>query len=345
MRAALHILTHNSAAQIDACLACLLAQDYPDLALTVIDNASTDDTLARLAPWRARGVRVVAHRENLYYARAHNLALLDPSAADDAAIVFTVNPDVLLAPTFVSHVMAVFDRHPGVGAVNGKLLLLEGGDFTPALVAAPPDPDALLDSAGLMIYRSRRPYLRGNRLAARDHCLEPCAIFGVDGACAAYRRAMLDDIALNVDGRPEYFDDDFVMYREDVDLAWRAQLFGWESRYEPAALGYHVRSFHLGLGLGLGRGRAKMSPFFRRHSVKNGWFLLVKNDEPGALLRHLPFVLPYQAKILAGLLTIERSSLGALGDFRRLLPRFRAKRAQILARRRRTMAELAHWFV
>jgi GT2 family glycosyltransferase len=334
-RVAVNVLTYNSAGQIDACLTCLLAQDYPDLRVTVIDNGSDDDTVAHLASWRERGVGVIALPENRYYARAHNLGI----AATDAEVIFTVNPDVLLGPDFVSRIVGVFDGAPEVGSVNGKLLLLEGADFDPAIVAAPPRADALIDSAGLLIFRSRRPFQRGNRQAARDHCLEPCAIFGVDGASAAYRRAMLEDIAIETAEGKEYFDNDFVMYREDVDLAWRARLFGWESRYEPAALGYHVRSFHLG------RGRRQMSPFFRRHSVKNGWLLLVKNDEAGALLRNLPFLLPYQAKILAGLLAVEWSSLGAIGDFFRLLPRFRAKRAQILARRRRTMRELAQWFV
>lgn len=335
MRAALHVLTHNSAAQIDTCLTCLLAQDYPAITLTVIDNASRDATLARLVPWQARGVRVVAFARNHYYARAHNELL----AEAEAEIVFTINPDVLLGPTFVSRIMAVFAREPRVGAVNGKLLLLEEEAFATQRVAEPPSAEALIDSAGLMIYRSRRPYLRGNRQPATTTCLDPGLIFGADGACAAYRRAMLEEIALDTPTGREFFDNDFVMYREDVDLAWRAQLFGWDSWYEPAALGYHVRSFHLG------RGRRRMSAFLRRHSVKNGWFLLVKNDEPGALLRQLPFVLSYQAKIFAGLLTIEASSLGAVADFLRLLPRFSAKRAQILARRRRTMRDLARWFV
>lgn len=334
-RVAVNVLTYNSADQITACLTCLQRQDYPDMTVTVIDNGSRDNTVAHLAPWRERGVRVVVHPENLYYSRAYNLAI----AASDGEIVFTVNPDTLLSPTFISEVVRVFDCAPEVGSVNGKLLLLEQVPFDPAIVSAPPPPDALIDSAGLMIYRSRRPYLRGNRELARDHCLEPCAIFGVDGACAAYRRTMLEDIALQTDEGKEYFDNDFVMYREDVDLAWRARLFGWESRYEPAALGYHVRSFHLG------RSRRRMSTFFRRHSVKNGWFLLVKNEEIGDLLRGLPFILPYQAKVIGGLLTVEWTSLGAIRDVFRLLPRIRAKRAQILARRRRSMRELAHWFV
>lgn len=333
-RVAVNILTYNSAEQIDACLACLTHQDYPDLELHVLDNGSRDDTLARLAPWAARGVRVTASCENRYYARAHNEAI----AASNAPFVVTVNPDVLLGPTFISRVLAVFARDPRIGSVNGKLLLLHDAPFDPAVLAAEPNPDALIDSAGLTIFRSRRPYLRGNRKLARDHCLTPCAIFGADGACAAYRRAMLDDIALDTPEGREYFDNDFVIYREDVDLAWRAQLFGWDSYYESAALGYHVRGFHLG------RDRSTMAPSLRRHSVKNGWALLVKNDELRMLLRDLPFILPYQAKILAGLLTVERSSLGALGDLRRLLPRLQAKRTQILARRRRSMRDLSRWF-
>ncbi len=335
MRAALHVVTHNSAAQLDACLDRLLAQDYPHCAVTVIDNASTDDTLARLVHWQTRGICVVAFARNHFYARAHNEVI----AASDADVIFTVNPDVLLAPDYVSAVMAVFARRPEVGSVNGRLLLLAEEGFATADPAAPAPDDALLDSAGLMIFRSRRPWLRGNRRPARDNCTEPEPIFGADGACAAYRRAMLEDVALDTPAGREYFDNDFVMYREDVDLAWRAQLFGWDSWYEPAARGRHVRSFHLG------RDRRVMSPFLRRHSVKNGWALLVKHEEPGTLLGALPFILPYQAKILAGLLTIEWGSLGALGDFVRLLPRFRAKRAQILARRRRTARALARWFV
>ena len=48
---------------------------------------------------------------------------------------------------------------------------------------------------------------------------------------------MMEDIALN----GEYFDNDFFAYREDADLAWRAQLYGWRCLYTPKAIAYHVR--------------------------------------------------------------------------------------------------------
>jgi len=48
---------------------------------------------------------------------------------------------------------------------------------------------------------------------------------------------MMEDIRLN----GEYFDEHFVNYVEDVDLAWRAQLRGWKGIYVPTALAFHER--------------------------------------------------------------------------------------------------------
>jgi len=334
---AINIVTFNSGAQIDACLASVFAQDRDDSAVTVVDNASRDDTPARLARWAERGVRVIRNERNEYYARAHNEAIRRTASE----FVVTLNPDVTLRPDFLSQVLAAFDQSPRIGSVNGKLLLAEtapGADDGAATGAA----GALIDSAGLMIYRSRRPYLRGNRKSDRTHCRAPAPIFGADGACAAYRRAMLDDIAVPIEGGDggavEYFDEDFVIYREDVDLAWRAQLFGWDGWYTPAARGVHVRGFHLG------RGRRGIAPELKRHSVKNGWLLPLKNDTLPAILRAAPWFVPYQAKIVAGLVALERSSLGAVPDTLRLLPKIGRKRAFIQARRRRSASELRHWF-
>ncbi|HEX5502392.1 MAG TPA: glycosyltransferase family 2 protein [Thermomicrobiales bacterium] len=332
-RLAINIVTHDSAARIDGCLVAVFAQTWHDFAVTVVDNASRDGTLDRLAPWRERGVRVVANPANRYYARAHNQAIRET----DGDLVLTLNPDVLLYPDYLAAVVAAFESSPAIGSVNGKLLLPPGG-LTPALLDRPPAPETPIDGAGLTLRRSRRPDLRGNRRPHGRCCLAPRSIFGVDGACGAYRRAMLDDVALPGADRPEYFDEDFVIYREDVDLAWRAQLYGWDSVYTPAALAYHARTFHVG------RGRRAIPAHLKRHAVKNGWLLLVKNADAAGLLRDLPFVLPYQLKILAGLAAVERSSLGALPDTLRLLPRALRKRAWIQAHRRRAPSDVRRRF-
>jgi GT2 family glycosyltransferase len=298
--------------------------------VTVIDNGSADGTLTRLEPWRGRGVRVLAMGSNLYYARAHNLGIRET----ESELVLTLNPDACLRPDYLSAVARAFALSPCIGSVNGRLLLLPGP--TPDLdsLLARPVGEFVLDGAGLLMRRSRRPHLRGAHRPAHTTCMEAASIFGADGACAAYRRAMLEDTA--VEG--ENLDEDFVMYREDVDLAWRAQLFGWDSYYAPDAVGYHVRGVHVG------QSRRSIPTELRRQSVKNGWLLVIKNDTLGALARDAAYVAPYQARILAGLLTIERSSLPAIADLLRLLPAMRRKRALIQARRRRPDAEMRRWF-
>lgn len=329
-RVAINIVTYNSATTIDACLQGLFRQEYRDFEVSVIDNASRDDTVARVHRWQDRGVRLTVNERNEYFSRAHNCAI----DQTNSEFVLALNPDVVIQPDYLSYVLRAFDRSPRVGSVNGKLLLFKAGAMNPETLSLRASADDLIDGAGLMMYRSRRPYLRGNRMPGWKSCLRPQYIFGADAACGAYRRRMLEDV--NIGG--EYFDEDFVIYREDVDLAWRAQLLGWDSFYVPQAVGYHVRGFHLG------QDRRAVPNELKRHSVKNGWLLLLKNDTMNSLLRYSSHILPYQVKIAAGLVTIEPSSLGALSDVARLLPSMMQKREQIQSRRRKSERQMAAWF-
>ncbi len=329
-RFAINIVTFNSARSINTCLESVFGQECRDFGVTVIDNGSTDDTMARLEHWRELGARVMSMGRNLYYARAHNTGIRET----DSEFVLTLNPDVVMRPDYLLQVAQAFALSPRIGSVNGKLMLLQalpvGLEETLALDSS----ELVVDGAGLMMLRSRRPFLRCHRALAMSGCVEPRYIFGADGACAAYRRAMLEDTAIE----GEYFDEDFVIYREDVDLAWRAQLYGWDSYYMPAAMGYHMRGFHLG------QNRRSIPAYIKRQSVKNGWLLLIKNDTLRALVQNVPSIVLYQAKILGGLLTIEQRSLPAVVDVIRLWPRMQRKRAVIQSRRVRTDHEMHAWF-
>ncbi len=323
---AINVVMYNGASTIDACLQSVLDQDFTDFVVTVVDNASTDDSVTRAQKWQDPRMTVLRNEKNLYYARAHNRAI----AATDSEFVLTLNPDAVLYPDYVSRVLTAFRRSPRIGSVNGKLLLVGPDQFGSYLVRTPPSVADLIDGAGLMLRRSRRPHLRGNRMPSATHCLESQYIFGADGACATYRRAMLEDVAIG----EEYFDEDFAIYREDVDLAWRAQWLGWDTYYCPDAVGYHVRGFHIG------RGRRHISAELKRQSVKNGWLLMVKNDTVPAFLVDLPWILPYQMKVLGGILLLERGSLVAVRDTWELLPKMLEKRRVTQTRRRRRGAEV-----
>ena len=97
-------------------------------------------------------------------------------------------------------------------------------------------------------------------------------VFGASAAAALYRRAMIDDVA--VDG--DFFDPDFFAYREDADVAWRAQLLGWRCIYTPAAVAYHVRTV-------TPANRRSLPPVINMHSVKNRFLMRIKNATPGSV--------------------------------------------------------------
>ena len=86
---------------------------------------------------------------------------------------------------------------------------------------------------------------------------------------------MIEDVS--VDG--DFFDPDFFVYREDADVAWRAQLLGWRCIYTPAARAYHVRSV-------TPENRRSVPRGINMHCVKNRFLMRIKNVTAGVYRRH-----------------------------------------------------------
>jgi GT2 family glycosyltransferase len=313
---AVHVVTFNSAATIAGCLEAALAQTGVAFQVRVLDNASEDDTCAIV---RRMGVELVESDRNLGYAAAHN-RLIDSSASD---YVLTLNPDARLYPGFLAALSAALDAAPEVGSACGRLLRVETFDGDPVGI----------DGMGVFMRRSRRQGLLYEGAALDAVPETPFSVFGVDGACAFYRRAMLDDV--RVEG--EVFDADFFMHKEDIDVAWRARLRGWGALCVPAAMAAHVRSFRPGR-------RERVSAYMRCLGTRNRWLLLLKNEMPAGFWRDLPWIAGYDLAILAFLLLRERASLQAVASAWRLRGRMLAKRRMIQSRRRADWDELRHWF-
>ena len=124
----------------------------------------------------------------------------------------------------------------------------------------------LVDSTGIYFNPMLRHLDRGSQEVDNGHYLKHEYVFGATAAAALYRREMIENISL--DG--EFFDSDFFVYREDADVAWRAQLMGWSCIYAPLARGYHVRNVLPG-------NRRALPPEINMHSVKNRFLMRIKN--------------------------------------------------------------------
>lgn len=313
----IHVVTYNSAATIEACLRSALEQRGVDFQIRVLDNASTDETVACV---EALGVPVAQPGENLGYAAGHN-RLIDATQSD---YVLTLNPDVILQPDFLTSMGEALDADPSLGSASGCLLRVEKLGDTPTQ----------LDGYGLFMRRNRRQGLLGDGQPITTRPASPVPIFGPDGAVAFYRRAMLDDIRV----MDEVFDADFFMHKEDVDVCWRAQLRGWGSLSVPGALAHHVRTFRPGQ-------RARVSPKMRFLGARNRYLLMLKNEIPAHFWRDIAHIGTYDAGIVGYMLLKERESLPALRSAWGLRGRMLAKRRIIQSGRRVGWREMARWFV
>ena len=116
------LVTWNSAKFLDECFASLDRQDYRDLEVIVVDNASTDATRELLRP-RETEWRVIYNEANVGFAAAQNQAI--QQAKGDWLLC--LNPDVLLSADFVSRLVSAGSAHSEAGSVCGKLLRWDSG--------------------------------------------------------------------------------------------------------------------------------------------------------------------------------------------------------------------------
>jgi GT2 family glycosyltransferase len=302
------VVTWNSAAFIERCLAALRAQTYEPVEVIIIDNASTDDSVAI-----CRRLRFDVHRneKNRGFSAAVNQAI----ARSRGEFVLLCNPDAFLDPTYAEVLVngfQVWDEH--IGAATGTLLRDDGSG---------------IDTAGIYMTRS------GRHLDIQQHFIEHPQrhVFGVSGAAGMYRMSFLKDVAIN----GEIFDEDFFVYREDADIAWRGRLFGWQAMHVAAATGRHVRRV-------TPERRRALPAEINMHSVKNRFLLRLKNEGWLLALINLPYEIGRDLLVIGATLTIETSSLPAFIWLWKNFSRVWAKRKVIQSRRRVTDLKLARWF-
>ncbi|MEP7353752.1 MAG: glycosyltransferase family 2 protein [Acidobacteriota bacterium] len=314
------IVTYNSGRFIKRCLESILEQKYPNMEVIVVDNASIDGTIDILEQF-ADHCQIHYNEENIGFAAAQNQAI----RLSQSEWVLTLNPDVLLLPGFIQSLVDAGNVDPKVGSVCGKLL---------SILATFDLPDKqLVDSTGIFFTPMLRHLDRGSQEVDKGHYLNFEYVFGATAAAALYRRQMIEDIA--IDG--EFFDEDFFVYREDADVAWRAQLLGWRCLYTPSARGYHVRAVLPG-------NRDALPPAINMHSVKNRFLMRVKNITWDQYRRHWVSITARDIVVVGACLVRERSSLEAFWFLARNWKSMMAKRKEIMKRRRVKDEYISSWF-
>ncbi len=246
-----------------SCLQALARQTHALLDIILVDN-SFNPAVARQALAVCPALRMFVSIDNLYYCGSMNKGI----ELSRGEFVLCLNDDVELDEHFIEEALRGFKVHPSVGMVSGKILRLDR---------------QTLDSTGLFLSVWRTARERGYSQPDRGQFETAEFVFGVSGAAAFYRRTMLDHLR----EKGGWFDPDFRIFYEDLDLSWRANRKGWRGYYVPAARAYHARG-------GSVRSVKEQQPFARQYLtddlhadlIKNRYLTMIKNESPGGFLRH-----------------------------------------------------------
>jgi GT2 family glycosyltransferase len=207
----------NSREDLAACLESLVAQTHQDLEVIIIDNASEDGSVAMVQS-RFPQFTLLPQTTNLGFAEGCNVGIAHASG-DWIALL---NNDAVADPHWAEALVAAAARVPESCGMLQSLMLFQQ---TPPTV----------NSTGIKLTKSGggRDRSEGDEPPAAGSPWEP--IFCPTGGAAAYRRSMLDAIKLPTG----YFDAPHFCYYEDMDLGWRARLYGYDALYIPESIVHH----------------------------------------------------------------------------------------------------------
>lgn len=294
------IVTFNSSSDIISCLKSISKQTYPIDQVIIVDNNSSDlsdEMIVSMKNSVSTTLTLIRNKENLGFAPAHNQAL----QYSDSDYVLVLNPDVILHHNYISEIISCINSDLNIGSATGMLVRKENKNT--------------IDSTGLTMNGAWKASDRG---AEENSSLwnKSDYVFGVSGAAAIYSRKMILDISIY----GEFFDSDFFAYKEDVDVAWRANLLGWKSYYCASAIAYHERGWKKG-------GRKKQPLFIRQVSYINRYKMIYKNFTQIPSLIDICKLIIYELTSNMYILFREPKVLAAWINFIRSWPTLKKKRS------------------
>lgn len=245
------IVNFNGLRYLGPCLSSLGIQSYEPYEIVLVDNGSSDGS-AGYVRTHFPGVILVETGTNRGFAGGTNAGIKE--AHGD--FILTLNNDTIADTKFLENLVKPMITGTRIGMCASKMLF----------------PDGRINSTGICISRSGAAWDRGILEADVGQYEDEAEVFGPCAGAALYRRAMLDEIGL--------FDEDFFLYMEDVDLAFRARWAGWHCRYIPTARVIHIHGGTTGIN-------SEISVYYGNRNLL--WYV-IKNFPGRTLLICLPWI-------------------------------------------------------
>ncbi|MEW5986141.1 MAG: glycosyltransferase family 2 protein [Chloroflexota bacterium] len=234
---AIVIVNYNVCSLLRRCLQTIYAsQGDVRLAVCVVDNQSTDDSVA-MAQAEFPQVQVIANQENVGYPAANNQGLrlfgfAGRAAAQLPRYALLLNPDTELPPTTLAEAIAFMDSRPDVGVMGPRLLLPDGTLDKACRRGFPTPATSFYHIFGLSRLFPHSPRFARYNMTYLDE-RQTAEVDSVVGAFMLVRSQAIQQVGL--------MDEQFWMYGEDLDWAKRIHDAGWKVVYYPEIIAWHVK--------------------------------------------------------------------------------------------------------
>ncbi|MEK7194800.1 MAG: glycosyltransferase [Patescibacteria group bacterium] len=333
------VVVYNGEKYIRHCLRATLAQKYPNCEVVVFDNASTDRT-REIVSQEFPGVKMVKNPTNLGTWPGQEAAL---EYATGEYIV-SLSVDVMIEEEFVSYALGEIQKDARIGAIQGKLYQYHFDQLANNSYRS----GKIIDTCGFKIFKSRKIGNIGHGERDFGQYNKSEEIFGVEGAVPFFRRTALEDIRIE----DKIADPDYFWYGDDLDIAWRINMFGWKQLFVPSMIGWHDRSTTKGAAEIPVLGQVKRLSLRRSipiHKRRLDWsnvrFTIIKNDYIINILKDAPRILIREIATFGYWILFERAMFLEIVRFLKLLPKMLRRRKMVMAAARVTPSEIHRWFI
>ena len=271
------LLNWNGSADTLLCLQSLELQDYPALRVVVVDNGSTDNSVAAI---RAAfpGVDVMAAGANLGFARGNNLGIRH-ALAGGAAFVWLLNNDTFAPPDTCSKLVAKARATANAGIIGSVLYFMRD----PSRVQA-------WGGGNLIVWMARSThFLRPTPLGPASY---------LTFASVLIPRAVLETVGILYEGS--------FMYWDDADLSLRITQAGYRLAVAEDTAILHKE----------GGSSARRSPLIDRYAVASGLHFLRRHSPVPLLSMVLFLAIKFASRALRGRFENARAVLLGVADYR-----------------------------
>ena len=258
------IPNYNGFSFLKECLESLTPQLREDRHVLVVDNGSTDESIAFLKSYH--GIQTIFLPENTGFCGAVNAGIKESRTK----YIILLNNDTRVLPGYVDSLVNAMEQDEQIFSASARMLQMHTPD--------------LVDDAGDEYCALGFAFARGKGKSAAQY-EEPAEIFAACGGASIYRREVFEQIG--------YFDEQHFAYLEDIDMGYRARIFGYRNVYVPDA-----KVLHFGSGFSGSRHNAFKVSLSSRNSVYMPWknmpFVQIVLNAPflviGYLIKYVFFV-------------------------------------------------------